>query len=100
LTGATNGSDTSTVTAKVFALLAAFTPAAPELTLSELSRKAGVSLPTAHRRAAELVAWGALERVFDVRSWSGPATKPSSDMVTCHSKNSGRTGQMVTGTRA
>ena len=71
MTGATNGSDTSTVTAKVFALLAAFTPAAPELTLSELSRKAGVSLPTAHRRAAELVAWGALERVFDVRSWSG-----------------------------
>lgn len=55
------------VTSKVLALLDAFTPAAPELTLSELARRAGVSLPTAHRRAGELVAWGALERTADGR---------------------------------
>src|ERR1041384_3367363 len=50
------------VTAKVLALLAAFTPSTPALTLTELARRAGVTLPTAHRRAMELVAWGALER--------------------------------------
>ncbi|MFF4777982.1 IclR family transcriptional regulator [Microtetraspora fusca] len=50
------------VTAKVLAMLAAFTAAEPELTLSQLARRARLSLPTAHRRAAELVEWGALER--------------------------------------
>jgi DNA-binding IclR family transcriptional regulator len=52
----------SSVTAKVLALLAAFTPDDPELTLSQLARRAGLTLPTAHRRVAELVEWGALER--------------------------------------
>ncbi|WP_307849490.1 IclR family transcriptional regulator [Qaidamihabitans albus] len=55
------------VTAKVLAMLEAFTPATPELTLSELARRADISLPTAHRRAAELVDWGALERGADGR---------------------------------
>jgi DNA-binding IclR family transcriptional regulator len=55
------------VTSKVLALLDAFTPETPELTLSELARRAGVSLPTAHRRTSELVAWGALERGADGR---------------------------------
>ena len=55
------------VTAKVLALLASFTPVAQELTLSELARRARVSLPTAHRRVAELVEWGALERASDGR---------------------------------
>ncbi|HEV8562703.1 MAG TPA: IclR family transcriptional regulator [Actinophytocola sp.] len=55
------------VTSKVLALLDAFTPEAPELTLSELARRAAVSLPTAHRRARELVDWGALERGTDGR---------------------------------
>src|SRR3989449_4367990 len=55
------------VTNKVLALLEAFTPEAPELTLSELARRAGVSVSTAHRRAAELVGWGALERGTDGR---------------------------------
>src|SRR3954466_12979681 len=54
------------VTSKVLGLLAAFTPAAP-LTLSELARRSGVSLPTAHRRVAELLEWGALERGADGR---------------------------------
>jgi DNA-binding IclR family transcriptional regulator len=58
---AENGAGTS-VTSKVLALLEAFTPDATELSLSELARRSGVSLATAHRRAAELVEWGALER--------------------------------------
>jgi DNA-binding IclR family transcriptional regulator len=53
------------VTSKVLAMLAAFSPTATALTLSELARRAGLSLPTAHRRAAELVEWGALERGTD-----------------------------------
>lgn len=55
------------VTAKVLALLASFTQETPELTLSQLARRAGISLPTAHRRAAELVDWGALEQGADGR---------------------------------
>ena len=50
------------VTSKVLALLDAFTPSTPELTLSELARRADISLPTAHRRTRELLEWGALER--------------------------------------
>ena len=61
-----HGSNRS-VTAKVLALLEAFTPEAPELTLSELARRAEVSLPTAHRRVAGLIEWGALERGADGR---------------------------------
>ncbi|MFI7432245.1 IclR family transcriptional regulator domain-containing protein [Micromonospora haikouensis] len=55
------------VTSRVLALLAAFSPASPALTLTELARRAGLPLPTAHRRAAELLAWGALERGDDGR---------------------------------
>lgn len=72
----------SSVTAKVLSLLAAFTPETPELTLSQMSRRAGVSLPTAHRRAAELVDWGALERTVDgsyrigLRLWEIAALAP------------------------
>ncbi|MDG4780791.1 IclR family transcriptional regulator [Micromonospora sp. WMMD961] len=55
------------VTSKVLALLDAFSPATPALTLSELARRAGLPLPTVHRRAAELVEWGALERGDDGR---------------------------------
>lgn len=72
----------NSVTSKVLALLAAFTPDAAELTLSELARRAGVALPTAHRRVAELVAWGALERGPDgryrigLRLWEVAALAP------------------------
>lgn len=55
------------VTDKVLALLAAFSPEHPALTLTELSKLTGLSLPTVHRRAAELVEWGALERGPDRR---------------------------------
>ncbi|MFJ8688996.1 IclR family transcriptional regulator [Micromonospora wenchangensis] len=56
-----------TVTSRVLALLDAFTPASPALTLSELARRAGLPLSTVHRRVAELLAWGALERGDDGR---------------------------------
>ncbi|MFV2198707.1 IclR family transcriptional regulator [Nocardiopsis sp. LOL_012] len=56
------GPDRRSVTAKVLALLDAFTPRAPELTLTQMARRSGLSLSTAYRRAAELVEWGALER--------------------------------------
>jgi DNA-binding IclR family transcriptional regulator len=55
------------VTDKVLALLAAFTYESPALTLTELSRRTGLPLPTVHRRAAELLRWGALERGPDRR---------------------------------
>lgn len=51
----------------MLALLDAFTPASPALSLSELARRARLPLPTAHRRVAELVEWGALERGEDGR---------------------------------
>ncbi|MDI9941057.1 IclR family transcriptional regulator [Rhodococcus sp. IEGM 1351] len=50
------------VTNKVLAILAAFSVDTPELNLTELARRAQLSVPTAHRRVAELLAWGALER--------------------------------------
>ncbi|WP_431920024.1 IclR family transcriptional regulator [Micromonospora wenchangensis] len=56
-----------TVTSRVLALLDAFSPASPALTLSELARRAGLPLSTVHRRVAELLAWGALERGEDGR---------------------------------
>jgi DNA-binding IclR family transcriptional regulator len=55
------------VTSKVLALLGAFSATNSALTLSELARRAGLSLPTASRRVAELVEWGALERGDDGR---------------------------------
>ncbi|PZF94622.1 IclR family transcriptional regulator [Micromonospora endophytica] len=48
-------------------MLDAFSPATPALTVSELARRAELPLPTAYRRVAELVAWGALERGADGR---------------------------------
>ena len=53
---------TTSVTSKILAILDAFSPERPELTLSELAARTGLTLPTLHRRAAELVEWGALER--------------------------------------
>ncbi|SFP72546.1 DNA-binding transcriptional regulator, IclR family [Amycolatopsis arida] len=61
-----NGSDPGrSVTARALALLAAFDPAHPRLTLSVMARRAGLPLATAHRLAAELEAWGALDRDGD-----------------------------------
>ncbi|WP_205413227.1 helix-turn-helix domain-containing protein [Amycolatopsis ruanii] len=48
-------------------LLDAFTPGRSLLTLSKISRRAGLSLTTAHRLAGELMNWGAHERDDDGR---------------------------------
>ena len=47
---------------RVLHLLGAFTAQHPAMTLTELSRHAGVPLSTAHRMVNQLVEWGALER--------------------------------------
>lgn len=52
----------ATVTARVLALLGAFDAEHRSLTLTELARRAGLPLTTAHRLVGELAAWGALAR--------------------------------------
>lgn len=47
---------------RLLAVLAAFDHAHPALTLTEISRRAGLTLTTTHRLVAALAAWGALER--------------------------------------
>ncbi|GAB2976623.1 IclR family transcriptional regulator [Amycolatopsis acidiphila] len=56
-----------TAAGRLLAVLDAFEPGRSILTLSEISRRAGLSLTTAHRLAGELVNWGALERDADGR---------------------------------
>lgn len=73
-----------TVTAKVLDLLGAFTAEQPQLSLTELSGRTGLARPTVHRLAAELVAWGALEREargpyrIGLRLWEVAALAPRS----------------------
>jgi DNA-binding IclR family transcriptional regulator len=50
------------VASRVLSVLAAFAPDRPALTLSEIARRAGLPLATAHRLVGELARWGALER--------------------------------------
>jgi DNA-binding IclR family transcriptional regulator len=57
--------DRRSVTARAFAVLQAFTPEHPALTLSEIARRAGLPLTTAHRLVGELRASQALEREAD-----------------------------------
>jgi len=52
----------ATVTSRVLALLGAFDARHRELSLSDLARRSGVPLATAHRLAAELAEWGALHK--------------------------------------
>ena len=52
---------------RMLAVLAAFGPAHSSLTLSEISRRSGLSLTTTHRLVGELRQWGALERAPDGR---------------------------------
>jgi len=52
----------ATGASRVLAVLGAFDPAHPELTLSGIARRAELSLTTAHRVVGELAAWGALQR--------------------------------------
>lgn len=53
--------------ARALAVLGCFTPAAPALTLSQISRRSGLPLTTTHRHVGALAAWGALERAPDGR---------------------------------
>ncbi|XVS60973.1 helix-turn-helix domain-containing protein [Actinosynnema sp. CA-299493] len=50
------------VTGRALALLGAFDPTHRRLRITELARRARLPPSTAHRLAAELVAWGALHR--------------------------------------
>jgi DNA-binding IclR family transcriptional regulator len=52
----------TTVTGRALSLIGAFDEEHRRLTLTELSVRAGLPLPTAHRLVGELVAWGALTR--------------------------------------
>jgi DNA-binding IclR family transcriptional regulator len=56
-----------TVTGRVLQVLAAFSAERAELTLTEISRRSGLPLTTAHRIVGELAGWGALERGDDAR---------------------------------
>jgi DNA-binding IclR family transcriptional regulator len=51
-----------TAAGRALAVLDAFGPGNRTLTLSEIARRAGLTLPTTHRLVGELVSWGALER--------------------------------------
>jgi DNA-binding IclR family transcriptional regulator len=51
-----------TVTSRVLAILGSFDAGHRSLTLTEIARRAGLTLPTAHRLAGELTDWGALRR--------------------------------------
>jgi len=60
-------SDPPSVAARVLAILASFSPGHSELSLIEISRRAGLAASTTHRLVHELHAWGALERDDDLR---------------------------------
>jgi DNA-binding IclR family transcriptional regulator len=55
------------VTSRALAVLDAFSPSSPRLSLSEIAARAGLPLTTAHRLLGELTAWGALTRRTDGR---------------------------------
>ena len=51
-----------TVTSRVLAILGSFDDEHRSLSLTEVARRAGQTLPTAHRLVGELAEWGALRR--------------------------------------
>ncbi|MFG1706659.1 IclR family transcriptional regulator [Nonomuraea sp. M3C6] len=55
------------VTSKVLSILGAFDAAHPQLTLTDLARRSGLPLSTAHRLVGELEEWQALSRAPDGR---------------------------------
>jgi DNA-binding IclR family transcriptional regulator len=75
------------VISKVVALLDAFTPAQPELSLGELAQITGLPVSTTYRLASELVAWGGLERVagggyrIGLRMWEVGALAPRGESL-------------------
>jgi DNA-binding IclR family transcriptional regulator len=73
------------VISKAVALLDAFSPATPELSLGELAHRTGLPVSTAYRLVSELVDWGGLERVpgggyrIGPRLWEVGALAPRGD---------------------
>ncbi|MFJ9707839.1 IclR family transcriptional regulator [Streptomyces sp. NPDC101234] len=67
---------------RLLAVLAAFDHGHPALSLTDISRRAGLSLTTAHRLVGALTEWGALERDTDglyhvgLRLWELAALAP------------------------
>ncbi|MFJ2740028.1 IclR family transcriptional regulator [Streptomyces sp. NPDC087440] len=68
--------------ARLLAVLAAFDHAHPALTLTDISKRAALTLTTAHRLVGALTAWGALERDpagtyhIGLRLWETAALAP------------------------
>jgi DNA-binding IclR family transcriptional regulator len=62
----------STVTSKLLSIIDAFDEKHRRLTLTQLARRAGLRVPTAHRLVGELVAGRALQRLADGRYATGP----------------------------
>ncbi|MBB4931204.1 DNA-binding IclR family transcriptional regulator [Lipingzhangella halophila] len=58
----TSDSPQLTAAGRVLAVLEAFAPEHPSLSLTEISRRSGLTMPTTHRLVGELRSWGALER--------------------------------------
>ncbi|MFC6087963.1 IclR family transcriptional regulator [Saccharothrix lopnurensis] len=79
-----DGAPGRSVTGRALALLAAFDAEHPRLTITELARRAHLPLATAHRLAAELTSWQALDRAADgryaigLRLWETAALAPVS----------------------
>jgi DNA-binding IclR family transcriptional regulator len=73
---------TGPVLARALRILGAFTAQRPAMSLSELSRHAGLPVSTVHRMLGELLNWGALERGEDgryrigLRLWEVAALAP------------------------
>lgn len=70
-----------TVISRAVAILGAFTPRRPRLTLAQICRETGLPHATAHRIVAELVGAGALERtasgyVIGLRLWEMGSLNP------------------------
>ncbi len=75
------------VVSKVVALLDAFSPRTPELSLNELARLTGLPVSTTYRLVSELVGWGGLERVegggyrIGLRLWEVGALAPRGESL-------------------
>jgi DNA-binding IclR family transcriptional regulator len=55
-------SDPPSVASRLLAILGTFTATHAELSLAQISRRAGLAASTTHRLVRELCEWGALER--------------------------------------
>jgi DNA-binding IclR family transcriptional regulator len=61
-----------TVTARVMAILGAFSREQSAMGLQEISRRTGLATSTTHRLVTELAEWGALTRVDEYTYRIGP----------------------------